>query len=484
MKVEKQLVLGLAACLCVLGLLFGAATAQDGLYGWWKLDDGPQSEDVAKDSGPRGVDGEISNWDIGGLADDGGVWVNDPQRGMVFSSTGEDNFGGWIAAGFLPMMDLDNDFTWAFWARQDPDETTPGTDIVLGNRYRTGTTDTVPREFIKFTPDRFEYHMNGTGNNDLQYAAGGDEVDILSDDEWYHHAVVKDGDSLTYYRDGELLNERFIVDPMFSPNPLPFGMAGQSDVEVWRGYLSDVRLFESALTQSEVQSIMAGEEPGQKALQAGDADMDLDFDQLDLVKVQVGGKYLTGQAATWGDGDWNGAPGGSPGSPPTGDGKFDQLDIIAALGAGKYLTGPYAAIAAGGAWNDAQTSIVYNVSTGEVQVDAPVGKQLTSVNIQSASSIFTGEPAQNLGGSFDNDKDDNIFKATFGSSFGSLSFGNVAQPGLSQDLVAGDLTVVGSLAGGGDLGAVDLIYVPEPASLLLLGVGLAMVFVMKNRRAA
>ena len=105
----------------------------------------------------------------------------------------------------------------------------------------------------------------------------------------------------------------------------------------------------------------------------------------------------------------------------------------------------------------------------------PAGKNLTSVNIESASSIFTGAPAQNLGGSFDNDTDNNIFKATFGSSFGSLSFGNVAQPGLSEDLVAGDLTVVGSLAGGGALGTVDLVYVPvpEPSALVLLVLGMA-----------
>ena len=47
----------------------------------------------------------------------------------------------------------------------------------------------------------------------------------------------------------------------------------------------------------------------------------------------------------------------------------------------------------------------------------------------------------------------------------AASWGIVAQPGLSEDLVAGDLTVVGSLWGGGDLGSVDLIYVPEPAAL-------------------
>jgi hypothetical protein len=210
-----------------------------------------------------------------------------------------------------------------------------------------------------------------------------------------------------------------------------------------------------------------------RQLQAGDADQDLDFDQLDLVRVQIAAKYLTGLAATWGEGDWNGAPGGQPGSPPAGNGFFDQLDIVAALGPGHYLRGPYAALAnPNGVRGDGQASITYHAGTGEVAVDAPAGISLTSVNIDSAASIFTGAAAQNLGGSFDNDADNNIFKATFGSSFGSISFGSVAQPGLSKEFVLNDLTVVGSLAGGGALGDVDLIYVPEPSTLVLVSAGL------------
>ena len=58
---------------------------------------------------------------------------------------------------------------------------------------------------------------------------------------------------------------------------------------------------------------------GGPQLQAGDADQDLDFDQFDLIKVQIAATYLSGTAATWGDGDWNGAPGGSQGNPPAGD---------------------------------------------------------------------------------------------------------------------------------------------------------------------
>ena len=74
---------------------------------------------------------------------------------------------------------------------------------------------------------------------------------------------------------------------------------------------------------------------------------------------------------------------------------------------------PYAAIRPNGQSGDGQTSIVYVARTGEVAVDAPASVKLTSINIDSAGGIFTGEAAANLGGSFDNDADNNIFKATF-----------------------------------------------------------------------
>ena len=78
-------------------------------------------------------------------------------------------------------------------------------------------------------------------------------------------------------------------------------------------------------------------------LQAGDVDQDFDFDQLDLVEVLLANKYLTGLPVTWGEGDWDGAPGGAPGFPPKGDGLFNQKDIVAALAPGHYLDGRYAA---------------------------------------------------------------------------------------------------------------------------------------------
>ena len=129
----------------------------------------------------------------------------------------------------------------------------------------------------------------------------------------------------------------------------------------------------------------------------------------------------------------------------------------------------YAAIRSFGLQGDNQTSIVYDYRTGRLSIDAPSRAQLTAININSASGIFTGAPALNLGGAFDNDTDHNIFKTTFGGSFGSIGFGPVAQTDLSSRLLQEDLTVAGSLAGGGDLGGVDLIYVwpPEPSTMVL-----------------
>jgi hypothetical protein len=59
--------------------------------------------------------------------------------------------------------------------------------------------------------------------------------------------------------------------------------------------------------------------------QPGDANRDLLFNQHDLVRVLKGGKYLSGQTATWAEGDW------------THDGLFDQADIIAAAQTERYL---------------------------------------------------------------------------------------------------------------------------------------------------
>ena len=63
----------------------------------------------------------------------------------------------------------------------------------------------------------------------------------------------------------------------------------------------------------------------------GDSNEDGLFNQLDIVAVLSGGKYNTGQPATWTQGDWNG------------DGLFNQVDIVTALQSGSYAAAAAAA---------------------------------------------------------------------------------------------------------------------------------------------
>ena len=116
----------------------------------------------------------------------------------------------------------------------------------------------------------------------------------------------------------------------------------------WLGEIDDIGLWNEVLTEEQIMQVMengVASFGGARPSAGGGCQHGLEFNQLDLVQVQIAAKYLSGQDAAWGEGDWNGAPGGEPGDPPAGDGKFDQLDIISALNADVYLTGPYAALA-------------------------------------------------------------------------------------------------------------------------------------------
>ena len=93
----------------------------------------------------------------------------------------------------------------------------------------------------------------------------------------------------------------------------------------------DVDVLSAYLRWSEPQGRIALHKQGLPQTTAGDANRDIQFNQLDIVQVLQSARYLTGEAATWEEGDWNG------------DGVFDQEDIVAALQTDDYLQGPYAA---------------------------------------------------------------------------------------------------------------------------------------------
>ena len=138
-------------------------------------------------------------------------------------------------------MDLDNDFTWSLWARSEQDI---NNDTILGNRYAPDGSEYVPREFIKFTTIQFEFHTSGLPQN-IDY-------DDLVIGEWNHHVAVKDGADLSYYRNGVLVSSIVITEAPLNQLPLYFGGFG---LENWQGFLSDVRLWERAISANEALTL-------------------------------------------------------------------------------------------------------------------------------------------------------------------------------------------------------------------------------------
>jgi len=250
------------------------------LIGHWKLDEG--AGDIANDSSPSGTQGMITNADTGGLGPNGSVWVNDPERGTVagFNGTLE---SAYVRVGNIPVMTLEQDFTWAFWGNHHPDNTDPN-NVIFGNRYESGTTDFAPRQFIKFTPDRFEYHMNGNANDDLQY----DDLSLTAG-AWLHHAVVKDGPMITYYRDGEAIDSKEITQALTFEMPLYLGGVDAGDAgENWQGMMSDARIYDEALSAGDVMSCFLGACPGDGAPGDVDGDGDADRDDFDIISGNMG----------------------------------------------------------------------------------------------------------------------------------------------------------------------------------------------------
>jgi len=226
-------------------LCFALTSSGQGLVGMWTFDEGLGTTVV--DSSGQGHDGTIVNPNAG-LGGGGSVWVNDPERGSVISFGGGED-GAYVVVGdaIIPTMTFDQDFTWALWTKQA--EGFSQNNIIVGNRKNIDAEDFDPRAFIKFTPTKFEYHANAVGDDNLDY-------EDIPNDVWIHHVVVKDGQQLTYYRDGEEAATQTLTQEIPQPNPLFFGGDNEgSSGENWVGYLDNVRIYNRALSAGEVAKL-------------------------------------------------------------------------------------------------------------------------------------------------------------------------------------------------------------------------------------
>ena len=235
-------------------------SASDSLWAWWPLNEGEGN--LASDISGNERHAVIVRTGTGGLGAGGNSWIEDPECGPVLSFNGDNATGSYAimtapgdqsSYGRLPLLtnNADNAFTWSLWIRAEDNQA--NNDIILGNRNQPGGGDFAPREFIKFDSNNFEFDTNGVTGVDYDDIAG----EQLG--RWVHHVIVKDGATFTYYRDGTEAGTGNAGGSQNNQQPLFFGGQGNFDgtvtTEMWRGAMFDVRLYDGALTGSDVANI-------------------------------------------------------------------------------------------------------------------------------------------------------------------------------------------------------------------------------------
>lgn len=100
----------------------------------------------------------------------------------------------------------------------------------------------------------FTINDGTTATSVVGLASGGGRVD---DYQWYHVAGIRDGSSLKIYVDGELKGETDDNTGNITNNdPVFVGNYKTWDSFTWDGLIDDVRVYNQALTQEEIQEIM------------------------------------------------------------------------------------------------------------------------------------------------------------------------------------------------------------------------------------
>ena len=220
----------LVFCFLTGVLLTFCPKAEGKLIGYWPLNE--TSGTIATNLAEGGTNGVL----IG----NGVTWMNDPQRGQVLNFGTGSTATNYVDAGTIPAIGITSNFTWSFWAYS---QQSPNNNVILGNRY--DATSKTGSQWIKFTPSKFEC----TGlSGSLDY------VDI-PENQWIHHAVVKYGNTFTYYRNGVAYTN---VTTTAGTDVRPFYMGGDKFAEWWQGRMDDVAIWTDALPTNAIAGLANG----------------------------------------------------------------------------------------------------------------------------------------------------------------------------------------------------------------------------------
>ena len=218
---------------CAANFLSVADAAGTGPIGRWRFDE--ESGTIAYDSSGNGNDGTLEG---------------DPQWvvGKINGALEFDGVGDYVNCGNSPVLQIQNQITMACWFRVAIFSRNWATILSMGDdSYR-----------LSRGESNYSLHMgfNGTTSSPYSWFDGRQRV---NDDQWHHVAGVYDGTEARIYIDGELDASQLASGQInASDYDLYIGENAQAFGRFWNGFIDDVRIYDRALSEEEIQIVMTG----------------------------------------------------------------------------------------------------------------------------------------------------------------------------------------------------------------------------------
>lgn len=255
MRGRKQ---GLAAFIAASLTMGVALSAQAELVGLWRFEEG--SGTVAADSSGNGLDGTLvgETWDGSDYVDDPSevpTWTTGP-GGSGSALSFDSDFGvspfakQSVQVPFDASMNMTGEMTFSAWVYYDSNSTSDFLPSVY------------PTMLFRFDSYFFQARNQGDSNFYAWDAlAGGFQNGLAAPDAavdtWQHVAYVMSGGQMSLYIDGALQDTVATTDPTSNSADLIIGMNDFQSADMWFGALDDVALFDTALTETEIDDIIA-----------------------------------------------------------------------------------------------------------------------------------------------------------------------------------------------------------------------------------
>jgi hypothetical protein len=203
------------------------------LVGWWRLDEG--SGTTAFDSSSNENDASFEG---------SPAWVEDGKFGKALKFDGSSDY---LAAPDSESLDINADqLSIAAWING---EDWPAANHIVRKIADTGTGSIY---MIRVQPDTMRVYLNTSAGETIVQG-----TTVLNTNEWYHVALIYDGAEARIYVNGQLdVSMNVSGELTQSNNELRIGRGEPAGYFV--GMIDDVRLYNHALTESELLSAMEG----------------------------------------------------------------------------------------------------------------------------------------------------------------------------------------------------------------------------------